>query len=311
MCLEGGRGLCGRASKTWRNTMMTPLLPRTRKRAAIHAHPPIHPTNHPFPQPRFGFACVQQALDVFVKSLLLFPTPRPEHVVKFLLPEEAMLESLNGFLKTNAQLNILNQNANIIAELNDSLLAAPVTTTTPAPTKPPSSSSVSSSSSSSSATAAAAAAAAADSAQHQAGKIGSAGSTPRHASHGKQQHSRLLAAAAECHPAASPSQVLNAPSLRELQQHGGGSTNTSTSIARSGKQPPSIDVAIPVTMVEQVTVLTTAYNQGAWVWGFGPSTHGGVRLLPRRAEYVLVVVVVVVVVVAVAMAMATTTTTQQ
>jgi len=142
-----------------------------------------------------------QALQAFAQSLLNLRPPRPAAVVQFLVPDDAMLKRLDDFFKTNARANILDQNVNILAKLNESR----------------------------------------NSAADPVGRI----------------------ATVEHQAAASPAAVHQQPTQ---------------------PSPHSIDVVVPLTIGDQVTALTAAYGQGVWVWGFGKSTFGGIRLLPRRAE---------------------------
>ena len=196
-----------------------------------------------------GVPC--KVLAAFSKSLLQFRSPRPDEIIQFLVPEDAMLDKMNNFLKMNAQVNTLKQNASILAGLTESSItnhsdeedALPERNGAGIdPATPPRR----------------------NGSTNIQGGGDSAGNTPAV----RRRHPGVVAAAkAEFHPAASPSGVLADSPLpgQEL--------------------PPSIDVAIPISIREQVSVLTNAYGQGMWVWGFGRSTYGGIRLLPRRAEY--------------------------
>ena len=148
------------------------------------------------------FTLFVQAIQVFVKSLLNLRPPRSELMVNFLSPEPAMLKRLNEFLKTNAHVNTLKQNVNIL----NHLIAA---------------------------------------------------------DDNRESKTGVESVKALHHAAGSPMSVLQSPK----------------------KAPPSIDVAAPLSIQAQVTALNTAYGQGLWMWGFGRSTHGGVRLLMRRAEH--------------------------
>lgn len=163
-----------------------------------------------------------------------------------------MLNKMNNFLKMNAQVNTLKQNASILAGLTESSITDNIDEEEEVlpersgagvdPSTPPRR----------------------NGSENTRGGGDSAGNTPAVT----RRHPGVVAAAkAEFHPAASPSGVLaeSPPPGQEL--------------------PPSIDVAIPISIREQVSVLTAAYGQGMWVWGFGRSTYGGIRLLPRRAEY--------------------------